>query len=393
MAEEISYVIITPYSLMKSRTGGIMARLLSRTDLELVAAKILAPSAEFAYQYAQLLENTIGKHNERAGRILADYVRENFSPLSDGRRERILMLLFKGEDACRKLYTIVGGLPSHREKDTFTGETIRDTYADLIINPDGAVKHFEPAVLTPPDEQSSRDKLKLFMDFAEKEPNVVENIAGSEDTHQRTLTIIKPENWRHPSTKPGNIIDIFSRTGLRIVGCKLYQMSIAEALEFYGPVQGVLRKKFATAIAEKVRGIIESELGLKLDEGVLPKLTDAVGLPYADDQFYQIIEFMSGSKPCDCPESDKGKPGKVKCLVLIYEGKDAVTKIREVLGPTDPSKAPSGTVRSDFGRSVMVNTAHASDSPENAQREMKIVKIDSNDFCRIIKNYLEQKGN
>ncbi len=65
-----------------------------------------------------------------------------------------------------------------------------------------------------------------------------------------------------------------------------------------------------------------------------------------------------------------------------------MNKIREVLGPTDPTKAPGGTVRRDFGSNVMVNTAHASDSPENAQREMKIVKIVSNDFCNIIKNYL-----
>ena len=38
MTVELSFVLITPYSLMKSRTGGIIARLLSRTDLELVGA-------------------------------------------------------------------------------------------------------------------------------------------------------------------------------------------------------------------------------------------------------------------------------------------------------------------------------------------------------------------
>lgn len=387
MAEELSYVIMTPYSLMKSRTGGILARLLSRTDLELVGARILAPSAELAYKYAESLERAT-THDGRAGRMLADYVRENFSPLPDGRRERILMLLFKGEDACRKLYSVVGGLSGHRDKAVLTGETIRDTYADLVINPDGSVKYFEPAVLTPPDAASSLDKLKLFMEFAQQESNIVENTAGHEEGSQRTLTILKPENWRHPSTKPGSVIDMFSRTGLRIVGCKLYQMSIAEALEFYGPVQGVLRNKLAPKIAEKAKALLESEFGLKLGDDALSKLVDSVGTPYADDQFYQIIEFMSGSKPCDCPESEKECPGKVKCLVLIYEGIEAVNKIREVLGPTDPTKAPGGTVRRDFGSNVMVNTAHASDSPENAQREMKIVKIVSNDFCNIIKNYL-----
>ena len=42
MAIEISYVIITPYSLLKSRTGGIVARLMSRTDLEFIGAQVLA---------------------------------------------------------------------------------------------------------------------------------------------------------------------------------------------------------------------------------------------------------------------------------------------------------------------------------------------------------------
>ena len=42
MAIEVSYIIITPYSLLKSRTGGIIARLMSRTDLEFIGAQVLA---------------------------------------------------------------------------------------------------------------------------------------------------------------------------------------------------------------------------------------------------------------------------------------------------------------------------------------------------------------
>ena len=41
MAIEVSYIIITPYSLLKSRTGGIIARLMSRTDLEFIGAQVL----------------------------------------------------------------------------------------------------------------------------------------------------------------------------------------------------------------------------------------------------------------------------------------------------------------------------------------------------------------
>jgi nucleoside diphosphate kinase len=55
-----------------------------------------------------------------------------------------------------------------------------------------------------------------------------------------------------------------------------------------------------------------------------------------------------------------------------------------VLGPTDPSKAPPGSIRREFGSTIMVNAAHASDSPENAKREMGIVNIGENNFSQII---------
>lgn len=390
MAEELSYVIITPYTLMKSRTGGVMARLLSRSDLDLVAAIILTPSAEMAEEYAASIKKTVSRRDEKAAKLLSDYVKDNFSPLPDGKRERIMMLLFKGENACEKLFSIAGHLPWFTRKESITGETIRDTYSDLVFLRNGAVKYFEPAVLTPPDQESALEKLKMFADFAQSQSNIVGNIIKAKEGAQKTLVIIKPDNWRHPSSRPGNIIDMLSRTGLRIVGSKIYQMSVAEALEFYGPVKDVLRKKLAPVIAEKAKSILEEQLDLAFSDRVVKKLTDSVGIEYADDQFSQIVEFMSGVRPEACPDSEKNGPGKVKCMILIYEGKDAVSKIRDVLGPTDPTKAPGGTVRRDFGSNVMVNTAHASDSPESVKREMKVVKIDSNNFSRIIEDFLAQ---
>jgi hypothetical protein len=72
-------------------------------------------------------------------------------------------------------------------------------------------------------------------------------------------------------------------------------------------------------------------------------------------------------------EADKNRPGPVRCLALLYRGEDAIAKIRYWLGATNPDQAESGTVRSDFGRDLMRNAAHASDSPENAERERKII--------------------
>jgi nucleoside diphosphate kinase len=67
-----------------------------------------------------------------------------------------------------------------------------------------------------------------------------------------------------------------------------------------------------------------------------------------------------------------------------------VRKIRDVLGPTDPSKAPPGSIRREFGQTVMINAAHASDSVESAQREMPIVKIDENNFRRQVELFFGQ---
>src|SRR2546423_10495474 len=84
---------------------------------------------------------------------------------------------------------------------------------------------------------------------------------------------------------------------------------------------------------------------------------------------------MSGGRPSQIASAQKNERGTEKCIAIVYQGENAVQKIREVLGPTDPSKAPPGSIRREFGQTIMVNAAHASDSPENAQREMKIVQI------------------
>jgi len=393
MAEELSYILITPYTILKSRTGGVIARLLSRTDIELVSAQMIAPTQELADQYAEGLRETVGKRNQEAAELFYEYVKRTFSPTGD-RRHRVMMLIFKGEDACRKLFAIAGDIHSdtRSSEERITGETIRDTYADLVIGATtGRVRYFEPAVLTPPSLERALPRLKMFADFASEESNLVENVKYEDPSKmERTLVIIKPDNWRYPSSKPGNIIDMFSRTGLRIIGCKVYQMSVAEALEFYGPVRDVLRDKLSTKIGEKAANILEEELEIVIEDENVAVLTESIGKAFADDQFSRIVEFMSGIRPEDCKDDKKDDPGKVKCMVLVYEGENAVNRIREVLGPTDPTKAPGGTIRREFGQDVMVNTAHASDSPDNAQREMNIVKIQNNTLSEVINDFLEE---
>lgn len=57
-------------------------------------------------------------------------------------------------------------------------------------------------------------------------------------------------------------------------------------------------------------------------------------------------------------------------LALALERDDAVTRLREVIGATDPAEAKAGTVRKLYAESKERNAIHASDSPENATREV-----------------------
>jgi hypothetical protein len=105
---------------------------------------------------------------------------------------------------------------------------------------------------------------------------------------------------------------------------------------------------------------------------------------FGENQFESIVRFMAGCAPSECDSSRLAEPGTEKCIALVYEGINAVNKIRDVLGPTDPSKAPPGSIRKEFGSNIMVNAAHASDSEDNAKREIGIIKVGENNFKRVV---------
>ncbi|MDR1251079.1 MAG: nucleoside-diphosphate kinase [Treponema sp.] len=388
MTVSLSYVLVTPYTIAKSRTGGVLSRLLSRTDLELVGAQIFAPDEAFARGYAGSLRQ---RSPQNQIMLIADYVEQNISP-SGGRPHRSLLLLFRGENPCEKLLAACGHIyTQHVGVDALSGETIRDTYADLIFSKDNPdeVSYFEPAVLTPRHQEEADQDLMHMARFLKGRENIIQNITYSDPSHiEQTLVILKPDNWKHNSSRPGTIIDMFSRTGLRVIGVKVHRFSLAEALDFYGPVEAVLKEKLAANFGRRARELLEKEFNFRLDEESAKLLSVNFGNECAKDQFAQIVEFMSGKRPGSCPPEEMKKPGDVKCMILIYEGEDAVKKIRDVLGPTDPLKAPDGTVRREFGSNVMINTAHASDSRESYERERVIVRTGENSLASIIEEYL-----
>jgi len=386
MAQELAYVIVTPYSLHKSRTGGILARLITRTGLELVGCRMFAPSSDLVQKYSEVIVSADDPQDRNIQELIRSYILKNLSPDSKtGRRRRAMMLLFQGEDAVRKIRSVVGNITAERS----SGETIRGTFGDLILDDHGSVRYFEPAVLAPPNVQEAQLKAKLWASFSDTDGGVVENsIAYAPgETPQRTLVLIKPDNFRFPTGRPGNVIDFFSRTGLYIVAIKLHRMSVAEAMEFYGPVREILRTRLNDIVAPRAAAALEKDFGFKVPPAVQQQLGEILGPTFGDNQFENIVRFMSGRAPSECPAEQRDEPGTERCIALVYEGPNAVQKIRDVLGPTDPSKAPPGSIRREFGQTVMVNAAHASDSEENAQREFGIIKVGDNNFKKVVESF------
>ena len=102
---------------------------------------------------------------------------------------------------------------------------------------------------------------------------------------------------------------------------------------------------------EKNYGIIATRM-VQLDDALLAEhYAHVADLPF----FPEIAAFMSS-----CP-----------VLAMILEGDNVVQGVRDLLGPTDSTTAPKGTIRGDLGTDRMRNVAHASDSPENAQVEIE----------------------
>ena len=346
MSHQLTYVLITPQALFKGRTGNILSRLLSRSGLELIGARMFGLSAELREQLATSLGSQA---------LSANFLKNSLtSP-----QNQAMVLLFHGEDAVKKIATIVGD----DQRMHGRGETLRDTYGDHFMIQQGeessnkpSIFYFEPAVIAPLNEQEALAGLNSLSAFSDSDGGVLDTkeTFPSDAVLEKTLVLIKPDNFRFANTRPGGVIDLLARTGLAIVGCKVHRMSVAQAKDFYGPVLEVLEKK--------------------LSDG--------------RSHWEAIVAFMSGRRPSACPEESHTEVGSELCIALIYQGVDAIRKIREALGPTDPSKAPHGTIRKEFGQDIMVNAAHASDSPESVLRETAIISIDENSFKTVINHHL-----
>ena len=126
---------------------------------------------------------------------------------------------------------------------------------------------------------------------------------------EQTLSIIKPDAVERNLSE--NIKSIFSKNNLSVLDSKKLHISKDEAAEFYKVHQSK---------------------------------------PFYD----QLCSYLS-SGPIE---------------VMILEGKNAITKNRELMGATDPKNAKEGTIRKLYGISIDKNSVHGSDSPDNAKAEI-----------------------
>ncbi len=389
MSEQLAYALITPYSLYKSRTGGIIGRLLAHARLELIAARMYVFSDGFVDAYEGIVCPL------ETDPALVDtwrrYIDESLRPKNPwGYLPRCMLMLFRGPNAVRHLKDVIGAFTEQP-----VGDTVRGTYGDFIRDEKGKIRYFEPAVITCPNPEFNNEHLKLFADYAISDGGVLTGrIKYEQGPAEASLVMLKPDNFERRSRRPGNIIDTFSLTGLRIVAAKVFKMTVAQGEEFYGPLREVFIERLKGNVTQEVYNGLHNAFSFPFTMADAEAMAERLAERNATAEFNKIVEYMTGVNPEDVADSAaKTTAGRTKCLALLYEGPNAIEKIRNVLGSTDPTKAEPGTVRSDFGRDLMRNGAHASDSPENAMRERKIAGLaetetDTCDVAEIINKYL-----
>ncbi|MDR0755842.1 MAG: nucleoside-diphosphate kinase [Puniceicoccales bacterium] len=126
---------------------------------------------------------------------------------------------------------------------------------------------------------------------------------------ERTLVILKPDCMQ--KSLAGAVMERFTQAGLSLVACKMIRLQ-----------ESLLREHY----------------DFLMDKPFFPN----------------IMKYMM-----ECP-----------VLVLVFSGENAIAVTRGLLGPTDSSLAPKGTIRGDFGQDKSRNIAHASDSRETAAKEI-----------------------
>jgi nucleoside diphosphate kinase len=210
---------------------------------------MFAPSRELVQRYADTIVSETEPAHRATQQLIRDYALKNFTGERNGHAARVVILVFRGTNAAERMRQTVGHI-SHEET---RGETIRDTFGDYITDDVGRVTYFEPGVVAAFNPKAIERDLKLWAEFSDRDAGVLDQAvqfpAGAKI--EKTLVLIKPDNFKFPNVRPGAVIEVFSRTGLYIVGFKVHRMSVAQAEDFYGPVLPVLQEKLGHAKGQR----------------------------------------------------------------------------------------------------------------------------------------------
>jgi nucleoside-diphosphate kinase len=166
---------------------------------------------------------------------------------------------------------------------------------------------------------------------------------------ERTLILIKPDGVQRGLI--GKIISRFEETGLKIVGMKLIQ------------ADNVLAEKHYPLDDEWARGVYEKTLASYQKQGKEMQIKSHVELGKQIQSF--LVNFLKESP----------------VVALVLEGPFAIELVRKMVGSTEPRSALPGTIRGDFAsieayaladknKRAVRNLIHASDSIDNAKREI-----------------------
>src|SRR5215475_988084 len=112
--EQLAYAAVTPYSMRKSRTGGIVGRLISRTGLDLVGGRMFAPSRELTTRYAETIVTETDPRHRATQEVIRDYVLKNFTDEKNAQHPLVLFLIFRGPNAVEKIHNTIGHIVHER---------------------------------------------------------------------------------------------------------------------------------------------------------------------------------------------------------------------------------------------------------------------------------------
>src|SRR4029078_762417 len=214
-SDQLAYAIVTPYSMRKSRTGGIVGRLISRTGLDLVGGRMFAPGKKLTKRYADTIVTETDTSHRATQQLIREYVLKNFTGEKNGQHARLLFLIVLGPDAVEKIHEVVGHILHERT----SGETIRDTYGDYITDDSENVIYFEPGVVTEFEPRTAERDSKLWAEFSDSDGGIVDHAVPSPPGSQieKTLVLIKPDNFRFPNLRPGGVIEVISCTRICVI--------------------------------------------------------------------------------------------------------------------------------------------------------------------------------